>query len=231
AGILRLLVLGLGDKARYLRTHHGLQRDALLAWSPVGAAGDLAADLFRRSLVDTAAEGGPLHEVRDRAGFETRLAQVRSRIGRSAVARAAELNECLPLYGRLVRQVSELEARLPEAAADLTSQLDDLVYPGFLAELEPRRLAHYPRYLRAVEERLLQLELDPQRDRQRQAEVEPWWRKYLDALAGGAVYDEAMDAYRWLLHEFRVSLFAQRLGTAEKVSPKRIAAAWKDTGC
>jgi ATP-dependent helicase HrpA len=231
AGVLRLLVLGLGDKVKYLRTHHGLHREALLAWSPVGAAGDLVEDLFWRSLADTATEVGPLHEVRDRAGFESCLAQVRSRIGRSAVARAADLNECLPLYGRLARQVGELEARLPGAAADLASQLDDLVYPGFLAELESGRLQHYPRYLRAVEERLLGLEQNPQRDRQRQAEVEPWWRKYLDALAGGAAYDEAMDAYRWLLHEFRVSLFAQRLGTAEKVSPKRLAAAWHATGC
>ena len=231
AGVLRLLVLGLGDKVKYLRTHHGLHREALLAWSPVGAAGDLVEDLFWRSLADTATEVGPLHEVRDRAGFESCLAQVRSRIGRSAVARAADLNECLPLYGRLARQVGELEARLPGAAADLASQLDDLVYPGFLAELESGRLQHYPRYLRAVEERLLGLEQNPQRDRQRQAEVEPWWRKYLDALAGGAAYDEAMDAYRWLLHEFRVSLFAQRLGTAEKVSPKRLAAAWQATGC
>ena len=119
----------------------------------------------------------------------------------------------------------------PQAFEDLSAQLEDLIYPGFLAELDTGRLQHYPRYLQAVEERLLQLEQNPLRDRQRQAEVEGWWRRYVEALEAGAEYDEAMNAYRWLLHEFRVSWFAQRLGTAEKVSPKRLAEAWRATGC
>jgi len=32
--------------------------------------------------------------------------------------------------------------------------------------------------------------------------------------------------YRWLLEEYRVSLFAQTLKTAEPVSAKRLKAAW-----
>jgi ATP-dependent helicase HrpA len=40
-----------------------------------------------------------------------------------------------------------------------------------------------------------------------------------------------MDTFRWLLEEYRVSLFAQRLGTAERVSEKRLTEAWKKTGC
>jgi ATP-dependent helicase HrpA len=40
-----------------------------------------------------------------------------------------------------------------------------------------------------------------------------------------------MDRYRWLIEEFRVSIFAQPLGTAEKVSEKRLADAWAATGC
>ena len=115
------------------------------------------------------------------------------------------------------------------------SWIDHPGHPGVgfekLGELESGRLQHYPRYLRAVEERLAQLELNPLRDRQRQAEVEPWWQRYCEALAAGKDYDEAMDAFRWLLHEFRVSLFAQRLGTAVKVSPKRLAEAWRAIGC
>jgi len=40
-----------------------------------------------------------------------------------------------------------------------------------------------------------------------------------------------MDVFRWMLEEYRVSLFAQRLGTAVRVSEKRLAEAWKKTGC
>ena len=71
----------------------------------------------------------------------------------------------------------------------------------------------------------------PVRDSQRMALVEPWWSRYLGALESGQPYDEAMDAYRWLVEEYRVSIFAQRLRTAEKVSEKRLADAWKRTAC
>ena len=245
AGVMRLLALRLADKAKYLRSHHGLDREALLAWSVLGSAEALAADLFWRCLEDTVADGGadsgaasvgggqkrPLHELRDAGAFADLLERCRARIGRTCVLRAAELNESLAVYGKVSRIVrGPLGRRQPAACEDLDDQLRDLVYPGFLAELECGRLAHYARYLKAVEERLEQLELNPLRDLQRQKEVEPWWRRYQEALASGAEYDEAMDRYRWLLHEFRVSVFAQRLGTAAKVSPKRLAEAWQATG-
>ena len=234
AGVIRLLVLRLADKAKYLRTHHGIGRDALLAWSTVGTAPALVEDLVWRSLVDTAADvdGLLLHEVRDPEAFEELAGKVRSRLGRTFLARAAELNESLPLFGQVRRDVNgPIRKKWPRAFDDLSSQLDDLVYPGFLAELESGRLGHYPRYLRAIAERLLQLRQNPLRDSQRQDQVEPWWHRYLEALAAGNAYDESMDSFRWLLHEFRVSLFAQPLGTAVKVSPKRLAEAWRTTGC
>jgi len=234
AGVIRLLALRLSDKAKYLRTHHGLARDTLLAWSTVGSGAELVEALFWRSLVDTAADadGIMLHEVRDPEAFGKMATKVRTRIGRTFNARAAELDQCLPLYGQVKRLVNgAIRKKWPQAFEDLSSQLDDLVYPGFLLELESGRLGHYARYLRATEERLAQLQQNPLRDSRRQAEAEPWWRRYTEALAAGHDYDEALDRYRWLLHEFRVSLFAQPLGTAVKVSPRRLAEAWRATGC
>ncbi|MDF1524556.1 MAG: DUF3418 domain-containing protein, partial [Trueperaceae bacterium] len=46
----------------------------------------------------------------------------------------------------------------------------DLVYDGFVADIHTDRLADYPRYLDAIDQRLDALELDPRRDVQRQAE-------------------------------------------------------------
>jgi len=53
-------------------------------------------------------------------------------------------------------------------------------------------------------------------------QVLPYWREYLNHRAAG---DEALDELRWLIEEWRVSLFAQELKTAEPVSPKRLAKA------
>ena len=151
---------------------------------------------------------------------------------RNCLERASVLNDVLALYARLSLKVyGDMQSRRAEVFEDLSSQMEDLVYPGFLVDLEPGRLEHYPRYLQAVEERLDQLEQNPARDGQRMARVEPWWRRYRDGLEKGCVYDEVMDEFRWLVEEYRVSLFAQRLGTAERVSEKRLAEAWKKTGC
>ena len=41
------------------------------------------------------------------------------------------------------------------------------------------------------------------------------------------LFNLALTHYRWLLEEYRVSLFAQALGTAVPVSDKRLDAAWR----
>ena len=68
------------------------------------------------------------------------------------------------------------------------------------------------------------LRQDPVRDQSRLLQVLPYWREWLSAKASGAPAD-ALDTLRWLIEEWRVSQFAQELGTAEAVSPKRLARA------
>jgi ATP-dependent helicase HrpA len=70
------------------------------------------------------------------------------------------------------------------------------------------------------------LELDPVRDRQRMDEVRSWWQRYLEYLAEAGWYTAELDRFRWLLEEFRVQVFAQKLGTAEKTSRRRLEEAW-----
>jgi ATP-dependent helicase HrpA len=227
-GVMRLLSLKIPEKLDYLQKHHGLSRETLLAWSPLDSSAQLIKELLGRSLVDCA---GNVSNTRDPGSFESLCGRVRNEIGNAVLERAALLNDILPLFGALsLRIYGDIEARRPEVYDDLSSQLEDLFYPGFLTDLEPGRLEHYPRYLKAIEERLAQLEHNPVRDGQRMALVEPWWRGYREALDRGCAYDEDLDTFRWLLEEYRVSLFAQRLGTADKVSEKRLAEAWKKTG-
>jgi len=224
-GVLRLLRFRLADKLKYLATHHGIGRAALLAWSSIDSPQRLAASFVLRCLADTA---GELSRVRDPGAFEELCDRVRRDIGVTVQEESAVLDEALRLYGELApRAGRRLERRLPEAHADIASQLQDLLYPGFLEDLFPGRLQHYPRYLKALRERLDQADRDPARDAQRMAQVAPWWQRYLETIEAGQPYDEDLDAYRWLVEEYRVSLFAQRLKTAVKVSEKRLADAWQ----
>ena len=105
-----------------------------------------------------------------------------------------------------------------------------MIYDGFLQDLSPARLSHYPRYFEAMQVRLAGVEKDPFRDAERMQQVEPFWQQYLLLLEDGHDYDEDVDTYRWLIEEFRISLFAQQLGTRIKVSPQRLKKAWQAIG-
>jgi ATP-dependent helicase HrpA len=61
-------------------------------------------------------------------------------------------------------------------------------------------------------------------------QVRPHWVRYLDAARRAAEAGRvvpALDDLRWLIEEFRVSLFAQELGTIEPVSAKRLDRRWE----
>jgi len=108
---------------------------------------------------------------------------------------------------------------------DAQNQVAGLIRPGFVADAGRDRLPHLHRYLRAVEYRLSKLAENPRRDQVNMAKVEQM-RQAVDravgALPAGRAEDPDVRELRWMLEEFRVSLFAQQLGTAYPVSEKRI---------
>ena len=113
--------------------------------------------------------------------------------------------------------------RLP-AMTDLRAQLAGLVHPGFVAAAGPTALRDYPRYLRAMQERIDRLG-DLGRDRELMARVEPLqqaWQHRVDALPEGRPLPADLRRVRWMLEEYRVSLWAQQLGTDGPVSDARI---------
>lgn len=118
----------------------------------------------------------------------------------------------------------------PYAKADLRIQLDNLLSPSFLIETPWSRLTSYPRYLAAVERRLEKLSRGVGQDASAFKQVAEHWNRYAKAATamreqGG--YDPELVQFRWLIEEFRVSLFAQDLGTSEKVSPQRLERQWE----
>jgi ATP-dependent helicase HrpA len=127
---------------------------------------------------------------------------------------------------QLRRRGSEL-AWLP-VLEDIDRQLAGLFQPGFIAATPWDCLQQYPRYLQAIGQRLEKLRGHFQRDRDLGRELTPLQgqldellRKHVDAQAC-----PSLQRYRWLLEEYRVSLFAQTLGTREPVSAKRLRELW-----
>ena len=181
---------------------------------------------LRRELVDAAlnalsADG--LIEIRDAAAFEVRLELIRRQLFGAAVERC-ELAERILEAAAGLRPLLEqpLMGFATASYADLRQQFNALIFPGFIASHPLDRLMELPRYLEAMRLRIERLQRDPARDEARLLEIKP----FQDALsAAGEKHRDsaAWQQFRWLLEEWRVSLFAQELGTREPVSAKRLA--------
>lgn len=224
-GVLKLLMLHCADKLRYLQKNHGISSSSLLAWAPMGSAVNLVADLARSSLAKTAGHSAML--TRSEGAFSQLCTEVRRDLGRGFQSDARLLEQVLRCLVRVQEGLHALAAGKRELVQDdLDGQINDLLYDGFLLDLEPGRLEDYPRYLEALCVRIERLDIDPGRDARLSMQLAPWWQRYQQRLLAGADYDEALDEYRWLIEEYRVSLFAQGLGTRIKTSPKRLEKAW-----
>ncbi len=118
------------------------------------------------------------------------------------------------------------------ALTDMKAQLGRLVDDGFVAEAGPAQLARYPVYLRALSERRTRLDDGTPavvRDRQQMDRITDLQEAYLhqvDALPAGRPPGERLRRVRWMLEEYRVSLWAQQLGTPYPVSDQRIRKAY-----
>jgi len=103
--------------------------------------------------------------------------------------------------------------------------LDALLPRNFLERIPYAQLAQLPRYLKALAIRMERAKLNPIKDQERARQLAP----YLVALKNfeaqppkAAEARQRAEAFRWMVEEYKVSLFAQELGTAIPVSPQRL---------
>jgi len=87
-----------------------------------------------------------------------------------------------------------------------------------------RWLGQYPRYLKAVQYRIDKLQGNMDRDRVYMEEVMSYSQRLFDQDDPD---HETLQQYRWMLEEYRVSLFAQPVGTSMPVSAKRLEREWE----
>ncbi|WP_330256806.1 ATP-dependent RNA helicase HrpA [Nocardia sp. NBC_00565] len=197
-------------------------RDRLaLSQNPYGSL-DALIDDCRAAAADEliAAAGGP---VRSPDQFDALVAKIRPDFV-SAVARIVRL--VVPVLAG-AHQVSSALADTSERdiADDVRHQLDDLVFPGFISEWGTARLRELPRYLQAAVARLQALPGSAVRDRQGMVEIDRALGAYdrlVNALPEPRRHALDITEIWWMIEEFRVSLFAQKLGTPYPVSLKRI---------
>jgi ATP-dependent helicase HrpA len=104
------------------------------------------------------------------------------------------------------------------------AELAALVPARFPERTPPVWLGQLPRFLKALKVRVERATLNPAKDRERQAQWLPLAKAWeeLRRQPGSESKRREVAAFRWWLEEYRVSLFAQELGTSIPVSAKRL---------
>lgn len=227
-GIARLLLLRLADQTRQLQ-----QEVVRLPGFQKAAATRLAGDksLPADALLACALQLFPVSAaIRDEGAFQQCLDQGRA----TFLTRAREL---LQVWSRHLATASDLKRQLARnfplawahAHRDINTQLDDLVYPGFLCATPAQWLAQYGRYLAAITHRLEKLGGQLANDKEKTRELEALREQYQARTAKSPAWEisPALQQWRWMLEEYRVSLFSQHLGTRLPVSAKRLRKQWE----
>ena len=223
-GVIRLLALRVPAPDRYVLEHLSNTEKLTFSQNPHGSVAALIADCALAAIDKLT----PAELPWDRASFDALYEVVRAELIDTVFSVTAVVERILASTRRIGKQLKGTTSlALISALNDVRSQLEQLVYPGFVARTGYSQLSQLPRYLSAIEKRLERLPGNVQRDALNMAVVQALEDDYDDAVSAllpGRGAGSELTQVRWMIEELRVSLFAVELGTAYSVSEKRIRA-------
>lgn len=232
AGLARLLLTRVALATNRVTTRWTGREALMLAASPYADTAALVADAQLASALALVDELSTPANVRDPEAFETLV----------AAARDAHEDRVYQILSHVVRALeasaeadaavrSHPQASLKETTRDVAAHGRTLLYEGFVSATPASALPHLARYLRAGAVRIERAASSPgalgrdleDMDRIHQAEADiASARQALERRPYEARSAAALTQARWMAEELRVSMFAQTLGTPNKVSMKRL---------
>jgi ATP-dependent helicase HrpA len=232
-GLRRLFALQLDSQLRNIRKSLALGDRAKSVYASFGGKiEELKNDILGATL-DEAFDLVENPGIKDGEDFSRRLEQGRGEVFGLAYRFGEACDAFLPEAGKIAVEIFPAAKGQAVAAArgEMIEQLQALIFSGFLREMKLADVEAMPRYLEALRLRWEKLRVKPTRDRAKAEEFNPFWQNYqaqrrreLDATG---FIGEELRQFRWMLEEFRVSLFAQEIKTAYPVSPKRLREKWE----
>jgi ATP-dependent helicase HrpA len=225
-GLCRLFALQLRDQIKFLEKHIPGMQQMGMQYMNMGSQEELRDQILHVAL-NLACLQEPLPQNAE--DFAKRKDEGKSRLGLLVSEIARLLGLILTEYHGLPKKLQTIKAHA-QAATDMQAQLQNLISKRFLLETDYAQLAHFPRYLKAMNIRLEKLRADPQRDARLLAEwnlVAAPHQRATRERQGSTHIDPKMTEYRWMLEELRVSLYAQELRTPMPISVKRLQKVWE----
>ncbi len=229
-GVARLMRFELKEQVKQLEKGLPNFNQYALVFRNIMSPDDLREDLLTaiadRAFIgedDLPRSNSEFMQLKQRA--RTRLPAVSEAIARQAQAIATE-------YQSLINSQAKMPATVNRLKKDVEQQVQLLVYKNCFTQTPWAHLQHIPRYLKALNLRIQKQPANPERDGKNAASVGMLWQKWQDKInqlqQAGSLIPPALQDYRWLIEELRVSLFAQELKTPFPVSIKRLEKTWQE---
>jgi ATP-dependent helicase HrpA len=229
-GVVTLLKLTLSKDMRYMQKNLPHLKESMLIFSPLGQKETLLEDLLNAVLEKVFLEGRAL--PRTRTEFESCVSTHKPRLISVANEMAEQLYRVLSSYQGVAKKMKgTIPLPWTRVYGDIKVQLEQLIYPGFIGNTPLFWLGQLPRYFKGIEVRLERFQNHLNKENAAVSELEALWLKYTQqrkAHEDKALYDPELVKYRWMLEEYRISLFAQSVGTLEPISEKRLAKQWSE---
>jgi len=222
-GVRRLLVLSLSKELKYLLKQ-------VSDWPTLGLQFRTVAtlDTLKDDLLLTAIDHGFLHDKPSpytRAAFKACLESGKPQLVTAFTQLLVITRRMLSDFHFVVQHLRKVDKKVVD---DIHHQLSQLIYSGFLTRTPIDWIKRLPVYLQAIRIRLDK----PMKGIEHIAVLNTHWQRYQPLAAEyaqqGVPLPEPLITYRWMLEEYRVSLFAQQLKTAMPVSSTRLDKFWQE---
>jgi ATP-dependent helicase HrpA len=227
SGLRQLYINAIPEQIKQLKSNLPDIHKLCMLYTSIGKCDNLKQD-FLATVID---ELFTQHEANSKTDFEKTLSNGRAELHSTAENWSHLLSEIFSLHKQLRKSLKNPPLSWLDAITDIQDQLNHLLQPGFILNTEKNNLQQYPRYLIGIQKRLEKIQGNPERDRISRLQVSALWQEYKkrqQALAKQHTTSAQLEHYRWMLEEYRVSLFAQELKTQFPISEKRLKIYWND---
>ena len=222
-GVIELMKLQLKEQVKDL--NKGIQGFTQAAMLLKHINADTLRDDLTQAVCDRAFIGED-ELPRNEKAFKEQIKRARSRLPAVKEALSRYLQETAAAY-------AELNGKLGKHPLThlMRQRLQTLLAAGFATRTPWAQWPRLPIYLKAMTLRLEKYSSNPARDAAREAdiqELEQMWQEKTDSLVKqGLPISDDLAAFKWMIEELRVSLFAQELKTPYPVSVKRLMKEWE----
>ena len=223
-GVIELMKLQLKEQVKDL--NKGIQGFTQAAMLLKHINADTLRDDLTQAVCDRAFIGED-ELPRNEKAFKEQIKRARSRLPAVKEALSRYLQETAAAY-------AELNGKLGKHPLThlMRQRLQTLLAAGFATRTPWAQWPRLPIYLKAMTLRLEKYSGNPARDAAREAdiqELEQMWQEKTDGLVKqGLPVSDDLAAFKWMIEELRVSLFAQELKTPYPVSVKRLMKVWEE---